>query len=622
MAVQSETTVQPTHPLGEKRRPYWGQILRNPQIPIVVVCLICFVAPAIMVVTGAFRTTPFGGGEWSAEMFWSVLQSPSMHSALWTTVSMGLVTVIISTVLAITFAAITTRTNTPLRGLLPLIMALVVATPSLFYAISWAMLGNERAGIINVFIQSITGLGEGPINVESWWGIVLVTVLRIVGLQYFLLLGPFMAMDRSLEESARVSGAGPIRAFFTIEIPVLWPAITGVAILSYIIFLESFDIPQVLGVPARIFVLPTELYSYLSAQTGPEYGRASTIGILLMIATLVLVILQLRFLGNRAFTTVGGRESRSQVRNVGMWRWVFAALIVLFAIFAVILPLTQLVLGSLSPFYGSTGTYTLDNYQRIFSDARVMQAFGVSAVVALGGGALAMIAAVGFAWAARLRRGVMSRFIEITQWLGLAMPGLILGLGVLWFFLSVPGMHRLYGTMYILLFGLFVAVIPVASRAATGAVAQIPLSLEEAAWVAGSSRIRALISIVGRLILPSFLSGWLLCIVIISGTLALPLVLASPGTPFISVIVYEYYAAGQAHLAAAVFVVLIAGLLALTAATMLLRWWLTRAARRGSRSTDTLGSADDARGPAVPVAAGVATAGPEVATVGGQPAKP
>src|SRR5690625_1524907 len=146
MAVQSETTVQPTHPLGEKRRPYWGQILRNPQIPIVVVCLICFVAPAIMVVTGAFRTTPFGGGEWSAEMVWSVLQSPSMHSALWTTVSMGLVTVIISTVLAITFAAITTRTNTPLRGLLPLIMALVVATPSLFYAISWARSEERRVG--------------------------------------------------------------------------------------------------------------------------------------------------------------------------------------------------------------------------------------------------------------------------------------------------------------------------------------------------------------------------------------------------------------------------------------------------------------------------------------------
>jgi len=578
--VQSDTTPQQTdHPLG-KPKPYLRHILRNPQIPIALVCLVAFVAPAIMVVTGAFRTTPFGGGEWSTEMFWSVLRSPSMHSALWTTLTMGLVTVIISTVLAIMFASITTRTNTPMRGFLPLIMALVVATPSLFFAISWAMLGNERAGIINVFIQSVTGLAEGPVNVESWWGIVLVTVLRIVGLQYFLLLGPFMAMDRSLEESARVSGAGPIRAFFTIEVPVLWPAITGVAILSYIIFLESFDIPQVLGVPARIFVLPTELYSYLSAQTGPEYGRASTIGILLMFATLLLVILQLRFLGNRAFTTVGGRESRGKVRDVGPWKWLFAAFIALFALFAVVLPLTQLVLGSLSPFYGSTGTYTLDNYRRIFDDARVVRAFGVSATVALVGGALAMIAAVGFAWAARLKRGFMSRFIEVTQWLGLAMPGLILGLGVLWFFLSISGLHRFYGTMYILMFGLFVAVIPVASRAATGAVAQIPMSLEEAAWVAGSSKTRALISIIGRLILPSFLSGWLLCIVIISGTLALPLVLASPGTPFISVIVYEYYASGQAHLAAAVFVVLILGLLTLTALTLGVRWWASRIGRR------------------------------------------
>src|SRR5699024_11702331 len=132
-----------------------------------------------------------------------------------------------------------------------------------------------------------------------------------------------ISMDRSLTEAARTSGAGPLRTFFQIEIQMLAPAITGAMILGFVLFLESFDAPQILGVPAGIFVIPTEIYSYLSNSTGPLFAQASSISVLLMILLMALVYVQVKILGRRSFVTVGGKETRPLRRSVGPWRWFF-----------------------------------------------------------------------------------------------------------------------------------------------------------------------------------------------------------------------------------------------------------------------------------------------------------
>src|SRR5690606_38209280 len=120
-------------------------------------------------------------------------------------------------------------------------------------------------------------------------------------------------------------------------------------------------------------------------------------------------------------------------------------------------------------------------------------------------------------------------------------------LGVLWLFLGVPFLHEFYGTPVILMFALFIVTMPIAGQATRGAMAQVPRSLEEAAWTSGASKAKALFVIVGRLILPSFVSGWVLCFVIICGTLSAPLLLAGPQATFLSVEVYKLYTEGRAQ---------------------------------------------------------------------------
>lgn len=343
-------------------------ILRNPQWLVAAVCAVCFVGPALMVVLGAFKVSAFGGGEWSAAMFGEVVTSERTRDVVVQTIAMGLAVVVISTVLAAAFAAIYTKTDTPLRGAIPVIMFVVVATPGLFFAIAWGLLGNEQVGLVNTLLGAAFGDGARVVNAESWWGVVLVSSLRLTALQFFLLLGPFLAVDRSLHEAARTSGAGPVRAFFQIEVPVLAPAITGAVILGFVLFLESFDAPQVLGVPAGIFVIPTEIYAYLSNSTGPQFAHASSISVLLMVVLLLLVVLQVKVLGRRSFVTVGGKEARATRGETGNARWLFSALILIFFLVAIALPMFQLARVSLSPFLGATSGFSLDNYRRSSPD--------------------------------------------------------------------------------------------------------------------------------------------------------------------------------------------------------------------------------------------------------------
>lgn len=554
----------------------------NPQWTIALVCLICFVAPALMVVQGAFKTEMFGtGGTFTPSMFLEVISSADTHAVVAQTVTMGLATIALSTVLALVFATIYTKSNTPLRQAIPVIMFIVIATPGLFFAISWGLLGNQNVGMLNEWMAAAFGDGARILNMESWWGIVFVSSLRLVALQFFLLLGPFMAMDRSLDEAARTSGASPLRTFFQIEIPILSPAITGAMILGFVLFLESFDAPQILGVPAGIFVIPTEIYAYLSNSTGPLFAQASSISVLLMVVLLALVFVQIKVLGRRAFVTVGGKESRALRRDFGPWRWLFSLLIIVFTLLTILLPMIQLIRVSVSPFLGADSGFSLENYEAVLDNRRMVGAYWNTIGTAMLGALLAVLAATAFSWAARFKAGFLSRFIEYTQWVGLAMPGLILALGVLWLFLGVPFLSTFYGTQVIMVFALFVGTIPLASRATTAAMAQIPKSLEEAAWVSGASKYRAISDVIVRLMLPSLISGWMLCFVVICGVLSTPLLLSAPGSNYLSVEIYSRYTEGKAPIAAAAALLLIASFLLVAAVAFTVSKLVVRATSKG-----------------------------------------
>ncbi|MGO2112301.1 MAG: ABC transporter permease, partial [Pseudoclavibacter sp.] len=236
----------------------------------------------------------------------------------------------------------------------------------------------------------------------------------------------------------------------------------------------------------------------------------------------------------------------------------------------------------MSPYFGATEGYTLDTLLTIATDPDTVRTFLVTAALAGCSAALAMIAATVILWAARLRRGALAAFLDVSPLLPMIVPGLLLALGIITLVLLSP-FGSAYGSPLLLVIALFIAAVPLASRAISGAVAQIPAELEDAARVSGSSRARSLFAVVFRLLLPSALNGWLLCFVVMSGSLAIPMLLGQRNQPMLAIAVYDDYQAGNYTVAAAKFVLFALEVLVVAAVIEAIKRMLRAGGRRRIR---------------------------------------
>ena len=289
-------------------------------VALCVVCLVLFVWPVAMLAYGTLRTAPPGqGGRWSTSGLTSALTSWDVWHSFINSLILSAATVALSTALAIYLAWLVTRTRTPLRQIVTPVAVLIFAVPPMFYTLSWAMLGQQPGGLIDKALQGM--FGATPVNVQSWYGLIIVSVLGATAAQYLLLLGPFRALNPALEEASLVCGASRLRSVFQIEIPALGPAILGVMILGFVLGMGLLTTPLLLGEPAGIYVLPTEIYRLIEGETPADYAGASTLSLLLVLVVLALVAIQSKLLGQRKFVTVTGKSSRREAIDIGPWKW-------------------------------------------------------------------------------------------------------------------------------------------------------------------------------------------------------------------------------------------------------------------------------------------------------------
>jgi len=532
---------------------------RRPRLGVLLLCvvsLLLFVWPLAMLAYGTLRTAPPGqGGRWSTSGLTSALSSWDVWHSFINSLILSASVVILSTALAVYFAWLVTRTRTPLRQIVTPVAVLIFAVPPMFYTLSWAMLGQQPSGLIDKALQGI--FGATPVNVQSWYGLIVVSVLGATAAQYLLLLGPFRALNPALEEASLVCGAGRLRSFFQIEVPSLAPSILGCVILGFVLGMGMLTTPLLLGEPAGIYVLPTEIYRLIEGETPADYAGASTLSLLLVLVVLALVAIQSKLLGQRKFITVTGKSSRRERIDIGAWRWLGTLAILLFTLFALVLPLGQFVLGSFESYFGVYSHFTTGNYATVFQQPGTGQAFTTTIMVAVVSGFVATLLGVLITLVTQRSTSRLRRLPDICVWLLWAVPGITLSLGIIWAYLSVPGLKSLYGTQWIVLLALIVGTTPIASRAVGGSIAQIARELEEAARTSGASALRATAGILVRLIAPSFAVSWLLSGIVASGNLDIPILLASANNQTVPLLAYNLYDNGSLSQAAATFCVFI-----------------------------------------------------------------
>ncbi|MET0181939.1 MAG: hypothetical protein ABW199_03535, partial [Caulobacterales bacterium] len=209
-----------------------------------VVMALLFVWPLVMLTIGAFRSSAPGlEGGWTLHAFIDILTSKKIAASLGATFALTLATTTFATLIAAILAYLSERTDAPFRQIITPAMAVLFATPGVFYAVGFSQLANPYTGYLNVFAKSFLGLDTALFNIESWIGLGCVMTLRKAAFFYLFLLGPFRALNSAYEDVSLIAGRSRLYTFFHITLPVLAPAVAGVILMGVANGLHAFDIP-------------------------------------------------------------------------------------------------------------------------------------------------------------------------------------------------------------------------------------------------------------------------------------------------------------------------------------------------------------------------------------------
>src|SRR5262245_36172059 len=196
--------------------------------------------------------------------------------------------------------------------------------PPLSVTIGWIALLDPKYGLINKLLAGVLPFAV-TLNIYSFFGIVWVHLtLLTVPVMTLLLTPAFRQLDASFEESARACGSGPLTTLTRIVLPLLWPAILVVTIASLIRSLEAFEIEQIIGIPAGIYVYGTRIYD-LVRWDPPLYSQAMALSTIFLTALLILVFVYQRFLGSHRASTISSHSVSLRPALIGKWKYLASA---------------------------------------------------------------------------------------------------------------------------------------------------------------------------------------------------------------------------------------------------------------------------------------------------------
>jgi iron(III) transport system permease protein len=505
------------------------------------------VYPMAMLFYGSLHSTPPGiPGEFNLDGYAGLL-TPENLGILANTVVISLIHTVLSMALAILMAWIIARTDTPARATLEVLITLPFFIPPILTATAWAMLGNARVGTINLVWRWLTGTDGTLIDVYSYGGVIWHMMQYATPFIFLFVVDAFRAMDPSLEESSRMSGATRWQTFWRVTFALMLPVTTSAFILSFIRGMESFESAVFFGTPVNINVITTQIYNSITQRAQPDYQSATSLGFAAMALMFLLLVLQSRLLKGRSFTTVTGKGYSPNVTRLGWMRWVTFSVCIAFFIATVALPIGQLLLSSFFQFFGfyQLDMLTLEHYRSIWANDEFWQALGNTMLLGFVGATATMLLGGVVAYITTRTQWRGRRLIDLLAWLPWMMPGMVLGIGFLWGFAILPHEIPIYGTLWALLLAYVALGTPVAVRVTSSAYQQIARDIEECSRVHGAGWWQTFGRILVALAWPAFAVGWVLVFFGIMRELSASILLYAPGTEVLSVVMLKMWSGGK-----------------------------------------------------------------------------
>src|SRR3954469_21955126 len=308
-------------------------------------------------------------------------------------------------------------------------------------------------GFYTVWVQQIFGTESAPWALYSVPAMAVIAGLTHVPNVYVYASAALKNLGSDVEEAARMAGSSPLRVALEVSLPLIMPSLLFSAVLVFFLGIELFGLPLVLGDPEGILVMATYLYKLTNKLGTPSYHLMAAVAVCIVALTFPLVLLQRYLLRNAGkFVTVKGKAGRQRPLPLGQWRWVAAAILVLWLFLTVIVPLSGIALRSVVSSWGEgvvlSDVLTLDHFRDVFDQPTLVRGIINTVLIGVIGGALAVVCYTAIGLATHRKADGWSRFVHYLGLVPRAIPGLLAGLAFLWVFLFVPPLAPLRATIF------------------------------------------------------------------------------------------------------------------------------------------------------------------------------
>ena len=497
-------------------------------------------------------------GRVSLDGYRAFFTSRAELEALWGSLWISAGSVVLSALIGVPLAFLFTRFEFAGRTLFGALAALPVLLPPLVGVISFMFLYGE-SGIITRGVQLALGLDAAPWRLVGGWAVLFVHAYSMYVYFYLLTAAGLSRLSASTGEAAESLGAGRVRVFFRVTLPMLAPALGAASILVFMTSMASFSAPYVFGGGFR--VLTTQIFT---SKVNGDLSLAMVETVVLATASLLFLGILRRFESGREFAAVGKGVAAERRGVSARWaRWMIPTVGVGGVLMLLLPHLTLVLISFVSE--GSWTTqilpteFTTENYRELFSSVQLWVPVANSLQMA----SLSTAANVFFCFLAAyllVRRPFRGRgavaFLTMLPW---ALPGTVIAMALATTFsVNSPFVGRfvLVGTFWILPLAYFIRNVPLVAQAAIASFRQYDVSLEEAATGLGASWLLTMRRVAAPLVLPGLMAGGLLAFVTALGEFVSSILLYTYRSRPISVEILSQLRAFDFGAAAALGVVL------------------------------------------------------------------
>lgn len=438
---------------------------------------------------------------------WGLIFNASTAAILWRSIVLVFFVTVVSVIIGVSIAWLTTRTDIPLRRWLTVLTALPLVIPSYVFALM-VVTSLGPKGTLQGVLEPL-----GVDRLPSIFGLPgAVFTLSLLSYPYVML--PVRAalhrLDPAIEEASRGLGHGPWSTLWRVTLPMVRPGIVAGALLVALYTLSDFGAVSLLRYQTFTFAI------FIQFESALDVSIAAALSLVLVVLAVTLLALESwnRSKG-RYYRTTPGSARLSRPIRLGRWRWPLAALVGFIVFLALVVPMGTLL------FWVIRGVSAGESFVGLWSE--LIGTLGVSLAAALAAALVGIPIAV---LSVRFPSKTSSALERLT-FIGFALPGVPVALAFVFFATALA--RPIYQTTFLLVLAYVVLFLPAAVGAIQVSLRQVSPRIEEAARGLGKTSFQAFTSVTLPLLSRGVAAGAALVFLLSMKELPATLILAPIG---------------------------------------------------------------------------------------------